>query len=68
MVGIYTEDGNEMGNAFVRNVVVCTTWDVCHVDTAITDAVFASGDPLPRARCSPSTREGCRVVSVAPSL
>ena len=56
MVGIYTEDGNEMGNAFVRNVVICTTWDVCHVDTAITDAVFASGDPLPRARCSPSTR------------
>ena len=40
MVGIYTEDGNEMGNAFVRNVVVCTTWDVCHVDTAITDAVI----------------------------
>ncbi|EOD07184.1 hypothetical protein EMIHUDRAFT_198514 [Emiliania huxleyi CCMP1516] len=25
------------------NVVVCTAWDVCHVDTAITDAVFASG-------------------------
>jgi len=44
--GIYTEDGNEMGNRFIENVVVCSTWQECYVDTTISQA---SATPLWRA-------------------